>query len=794
MRKGIGPFSIIVIGIIGSLVISGTYLFAFYGRSTVSKRAMIEVNVIDAINKIELKKISLSKALKYSFYQVSYILSKFGGYSDLSDQSIVKSYECIPYWREYPVLSYPGFSYIEETTAQFLSTYSKSMNDESSNPIYESVAVKKNKFDQTEVFASGQDITVDRDKIDVKVSSFLNQTLDDRIAKMYSDAERIFIINDGIKTAVEAAIEKIPEECKNINIGDKCENEIPTSEFVLNDKCPNWNQIVRETVFLQINEFNRYSGLSVSVENPEEDVFITFKGECSGNNIGESSSCRCKKSTSVDCGGYSSSGCDDFQKNNGCQNCYYPDGLYKGCFCGGCSSTKCSKCEEHYGKIEGITCNYDYYISVNVLVEMIDNSDSEYLVYEDETSRFDKVKLDFRILSGNVYEDITDKLSNPSFEGGWSDVGPSKQQPNGWSLTWTSSPECRHMSKDFLPKDEWLGGLKALILDQEWTYKIFQGGSPFSAALTQRISGLEPNTKVVLVAPIQVHTQGNAGIEEAKIKLTLGSEEKEFKGRDRAWIYTSILGEVEDGNDYIDLSINVESTSLAGIDFFIDNLKLYKITADEILEAKTNPCVKEIIEIPKPVTPEPQGNLEEYIYMKSDGQSPLIGLSDCIFDAASTSKIPEVVFYAIPIQEGGNNWKGSNLQKGLCSVDLGNPSGKQSNNLYSIKGSGCSWGTWECYAEKSADNCIAPNEDGYKEDCNGLYYCVITDSFKSYPTKCDSVNDFVDKITTSSRYKDCPKDDAKKFVQCLKDNGYATDPTWSTKVGKIIDELQPYIV
>ena len=731
MRKGIGPFSIIVIGIIGSLVISGTYLFAFYGRSTVSKRAMIEVNVIDAINKIELKKISLSKALKYSFYQVSYILSKFGGYSDLSDQSIVKSYECIPYWREYPVLSYPGFSYIEETTAQFLSTYSKNMNDESSNPIYDSVAVRKNKFDQTEVSASDQDIIIDRDKIDVEVSTFLNQTLDDRIAKMYFDAERIFIINDGIKTAVEAAIAQIPPECKNINIGDRCENEIPTSEFVLNDKCPNWNQIVRETVLLQINEFNRYPRLSVSVENPEEDVFVSFKGKCSGNNIGESSSCGCKKSTSVDCGGYSSSGCDDYQRNNGCQNCYYPDGLYKGCFCGGCSSTKCSKCEEHYVKFEDMTCNYDYYISVNVLVEMTDNSDSEYLVYEDEISRFDKVKLDFRILSGNVYEDITEGvLANPSFEEGTYSGGTrEKDVPNGWFLKTSYNPkdvESRVLENSILPKEEQKGESNALVLDEKNTYKIHGTWTEFSADLSQEIS-LPSGSNIVFIVPIQVHPNSEHGatINDALVRLSLNNEQREIRLRDHEWVYGSVQTEVPDDGK-VNVNIHLESKSGVTITFFIDNLKLYKITADDVLEAKTNPCTKEIIETPVVTTTIPeepgtcfQGNVEEKIREIEDRILNLL------------PNYPENLLKGIAIVESGLNHcnpdgtvkRGSSGEYGIMQImpDTGSGVGCSEDDLKD----------WEKNIECGAEVLKSKYDAGYTDNYDP-YECgySYTDSWK----------------------------------------------------------------
>ena len=59
-----------MLAIFGSLVTSGIVFIGLHDRSAVSKRAMMEVNIIDGINKVELTKIALWQSLKNSFYQI----------------------------------------------------------------------------------------------------------------------------------------------------------------------------------------------------------------------------------------------------------------------------------------------------------------------------------------------------------------------------------------------------------------------------------------------------------------------------------------------------------------------------------------------------------------------------------------------------------------------------------------------------------------------------------------------------------------------------------------------------
>jgi hypothetical protein len=129
---------------------------------------------------------------------------------------------------------------------------------------------------------------------------------------------------------------------------------------------------------------------------------------------------------------------------------------------------------------------------------------------------------------------MTQLLSNPSFEDGWTTIQYGNQQPNGWVLTWLSNgvpmlstgafpgddapvfetvatwPECVHKFgapvPGGLPPHEWLGGEHALVLDGVATYKIF--GTKCSATMWQSLE-VPPLVSAVLRVPVQVHYQAD---------------------------------------------------------------------------------------------------------------------------------------------------------------------------------------------------------------------------------------------------------------------------------------------
>ena len=119
-------------------------------------------------------------------------------------------------------------------------------------------------------------------------------------------------------------------------------------------------------------------------------------------------------------------------------------------------------------------------------------------------------------------------MENGSFEQGWSDMDPAgtlvNQQPTGWTLEWVEPgspifgsgdiaggvPECVHKHNNHLPPHEQLGGPEALILEGEWTYKVFQGDQPFGVTLSQTVTGLAPGSAGRFLVPVQAHLHGDS--------------------------------------------------------------------------------------------------------------------------------------------------------------------------------------------------------------------------------------------------------------------------------------------
>jgi len=169
LKKGIGPFALLFIGLFGTLIISGLAFIALYNRTSVSKRAMIEINVIDGINKLELTKIALGQSLGYSFYQSSYLLSTQGGYYDLTE---VDSYNCIPYWRVYIHASSPDYeNNLEKLTLGIFNDYCVSLNDDTQVPDYNSISIEKFSGGSKVRVSSDKDLEIDRPKFRVSEDS-----------------------------------------------------------------------------------------------------------------------------------------------------------------------------------------------------------------------------------------------------------------------------------------------------------------------------------------------------------------------------------------------------------------------------------------------------------------------------------------------------------------------------------------------------------------------------------------------------------------------------------------------
>jgi hypothetical protein len=75
-----------------------------------------------------------------------------------------------------------------------------------------------------------------------------------------------------------------------------------------------------------------------------------------------------------------------------------------------------------------------------------------------------------------------------------------------------------------------------------------------------------------------------------------------------------------------------------------------------------------------------------------------------------------------------------------------------------------------------------------KECYNNANYTTITAAFRAYDTPAESIKDYYDLITGSTRYAAAVNvTDAKTAITAIKNGGYATDPSYITSVMSIIN-------
>lgn len=200
-------------------------------------------------------------------------------------------------------------------------------------------------------------------------------------------------------------------------------------------------------------------------------------------------------------------------------------------------------------------------------------------------------------LTRTNYITVTNTLQNGSFEAGWTDLPPApgwltNQQPTGWTLSWVEPgellygstdpaggvPECVHKHNDQLPLKEQLGGPEALVLDGNYTYKIFHFGAPFGAELTQTVSPLAAGVSWRLTVPILLDLHDDTdpwGAESGVWVNGFGRWANAETMGNRNWYdhvveFTPAAGQAE---------IVIRVKDKHGLkDFFIDNIRLEMVT------------------------------------------------------------------------------------------------------------------------------------------------------------------------------------------------------------------------
>jgi hypothetical protein len=200
-------------------------------------------------------------------------------------------------------------------------------------------------------------------------------------------------------------------------------------------------------------------------------------------------------------------------------------------------------------------------------------------------------------------------LKNGSFEEGWDNLPPVgsliNQQPISWNLSWVEPdtplydsgdlaggvPECVHKHSTQLPPDEQLGGPEALILEGDYTYKMFHASQPFGAELVQTLSGLSPGSSWRLTVPIlaDLHPDkdpsSDPGRAESGVWVNgIGAWADASEMGHRNWYnHTVSFSAPASGN--VTLVIRVKSKWPTPKDFFIDNVRLQWLAAGDAADS-----------------------------------------------------------------------------------------------------------------------------------------------------------------------------------------------------------------
>jgi cell wall-associated NlpC family hydrolase len=423
LSKGIGPFGVFIIGLLGAIVIFGIIFFSLQNRASVTKRAFMEINILDGINKFELTEKAMEKSLEYSYYEASYLTGKRGGYYTLDG---VDSDEGFPYWRIHERKIYPGFLHTEKLTALALNNYGEQIDGEIDIPEYDRVTIEEIALTGARLETSSGKLILERDKLEIEDNS-LEISLETKIPRLYSLGKERFLDGDHIQNSLKQSTINMPvSTCQIIGIGDVCgsldniDHEAVLSEHCRDAEGRGWSEILTDRIKFEISKLNLDEGdIDVTITLAEDDIDVSYEATCfsDGETIENDPSCQCEESWRYDCGGSSTSesSCTVDEKGIGCAPCYEESNIipgtyyYSGCYCRnpfapiGCQLTSCFGCVRHQDKHTLVTCVYEYHASARVFVEIRDKSGDLYPVYDNGRASLEEMFLNFWALSSDSY-------------------------------------------------------------------------------------------------------------------------------------------------------------------------------------------------------------------------------------------------------------------------------------------------------------------------------------------------------------------------------------------------------
>ena len=380
--KGIFVGTVLLIAIL-TLVLSGAFFVVLSSEYINLKTSLKASEILIAADIVEAVKIALERAYYYSFIQAAYDIGKSGGYNDITSASP---------WRNYSNTNLP---YYIENLSRRIETYIKEYlseleNFEFSEPNVEiKVNYKKRSTEIRSVIMSvgfSQPFKYKGRFFTIYENPNRTLFLPSEYFEMFEYGRKNFVDTDSIREKIEAAINEMDNKCREILIGDICEDKKPNPDDKLSDLCPDANESLSKAILQKIKELED-ENVSLSIDK----ILVKHRSkEKYDSVIKNSMDCACKSVTWIQVN--NTTACDEFCVLNNYEYSQFKD---EKCYCG--------KCEQYYDKYVNLRYEYEYLAAVNVIVNITTNS--EYLVYDssDGETRYRKLYLIFNVTTSNDY-------------------------------------------------------------------------------------------------------------------------------------------------------------------------------------------------------------------------------------------------------------------------------------------------------------------------------------------------------------------------------------------------------
>jgi hypothetical protein len=244
------------------------------------------------------------------------------------------------------------------------------------------------------VGTSSKALTLEREAMRVWDVANTTELLRTMVLGLYEKGNETFITEDRIKLAVQGAVGDMPTECKQVEIGDVCENKMPDPWEVLNEHCPNAEATYRGFVSSRIHELEEETEF-IELELGIDEMQVEISGSCDGDLGDPSTECDCKS------GHWECPEDADISNETHCWECddtFDPE--TEECVEGEWNTTYWEwVCDEYYRIVHDVNCSYDYYGSVLVSVNITDKT-RPYPVYDGDKTALKSIILKFKVLSG----------------------------------------------------------------------------------------------------------------------------------------------------------------------------------------------------------------------------------------------------------------------------------------------------------------------------------------------------------------------------------------------------------